>query len=60
MGNKAIDLRVSSLPTIYGEKIVMRLLDKSNFMFSNEKLGLSENDLKKYKRMISKPYGILF
>ncbi len=60
VGNKAIDLRVSSLPTIYGEKIVMRLLDKSNFMFSNEKLGLSENDLKKYKRMISKPYGILF
>ncbi len=54
-----IDIRVSTIPTILGEKIVMRLLDKSNFSMDLEKIGLENDELIKLKRMISSPYGII-
>jgi len=56
---KEIDLRVSSLPTAHGEKIVMRVLDKSTGIYTLEKLGLADENLKRVKENISKPYGII-
>jgi type IV pilus assembly protein PilB len=54
-----IDMRISSLPTVYGEKIVIRLLDRDSFMFSKEDLGFSDHDLKTFNRIIHHPYGII-
>ncbi|AGY76852.1 GspE/PulE family protein [Clostridium autoethanogenum] len=54
-----IDIRVSTIPTILGEKIVMRLLDKSSFSMDLEKIGLENDELTKLKRMIASPYGII-
>ncbi len=56
---KIVDIRVSSLPTIYGEKIVLRLLDSSTGLKSVDQLGFSEQSLSKFKTMIERPYGIL-
>lgn len=56
---KDIDLRVSTVPTISGEKIVMRILDKSNFSMELQKIGLENEDLLKLARMLSNPYGII-
>ncbi len=57
--DKEIDLRISTLPTVYGEKIVLRILDKSNFNFTKEGLGFSEDNLNKLNKMIAQPYGML-
>ncbi|QXE19800.1 GspE/PulE family protein [Clostridium sp. 001] len=54
-----IDIRVSTIPTILGEKIVMRLLDKSSFSMDLEKIGLENDELMKLKRMVASPYGII-
>ncbi|MBP1927339.1 type IV pilus assembly protein PilB [Sedimentibacter acidaminivorans] len=54
-----IDLRISTLPTVYGEKIVIRILDKSNFNFTKEGLGFSQDNLNKLNNMIAQPYGML-
>ena len=54
-----IDLRISTLPTVYGEKIVLRILDKSNFNFTKEGLGFSQSNLNKLDNMIAQPYGML-
>ena len=59
VGNKMIDLRVSAIPTLYGEKIVMRILDRSSLMLDLTKLGFGEDPLKKYLRGIESPYGII-
>jgi len=56
---KDIDLRVSTLPTIYGEKVVIRILNKSSFLYSKEELGLSHEDIKKFNSIVSNPYGII-
>ncbi|HYE84221.1 MAG TPA: GspE/PulE family protein [Clostridia bacterium] len=56
---KDIDLRVSTLPTIYGEKVVIRILNKSSFLLSKEELGLNPEDIKKFNRIVSNPYGII-
>ena len=56
---KNIDLRISTAPTMWGEKIVMRLLDKSNFSLNLSTLGLDSLDMSKIKRITSKPYGII-
>ena len=56
---KPIDLRVASLPTIYGEKIVLRILDKSSSLMSLEELGFSEDILDIYARSFTKPYGTI-
>jgi type IV pilus assembly protein PilB len=59
MLNKNIDLRVSSLPTVFGEKIVMRILDKSNLNIDLTKLGFDEASLKKLIRAVEMPYGMM-
>jgi type IV pilus assembly protein PilB len=57
--NKEVDLRVSSLPTIFGEKIVMRILDKSGVVLDLKKLGFEEDDLERFSRIIGTPYGMI-
>lgn len=57
--DRNIDLRVSTAPTMWGEKIVMRLLDKSSFNLSFNTLGIEDEDMEKMQAIISKPYGIL-
>jgi type IV pilus assembly protein PilB len=57
--NKAIDFRVSSLPTIYGEKIVLRILDKSSAMVPLENLGFLSDTLALFNNVISQPYGMI-
>lgn len=59
VGEKMIDLRVSVIPTLYGEKVVMRILDRSSLMLDLTKLGFSEDSLKKYNAAIETPYGIV-
>ncbi|MBF0320662.1 MAG: type IV-A pilus assembly ATPase PilB [Nitrospirae bacterium] len=54
-----IDFRVSTLPVIYGEKIVMRLLDKSNLQLDLTKLGFLQKQLDDFQEALSKPYGML-
>jgi len=56
---RTIDLRVSSLPTIYGEKIVMRILDKGNLNIDLNKLGFQEQALKDFLYAIAQPYGMV-
>ena len=56
---REVDLRISSLPTIYGEKIVARLLDKDRDRISVEQIGLRGSDLEKYKKMIRSKNGVL-
>jgi len=56
---KDIDVRVSILPTIYGEKIVMRLLDKTGFDFNLTSLGFPKENLGVFKKMINQPYGMV-
>lgn len=56
---KEIDFRVSVLPTLFGEKIVMRLLDKENLKLDMTKLGLESDSLRKLEKAILKPYGMI-
>jgi len=56
---REIDLRVSSMPTVLGEKIVMRVLDKSNLSLDFKKLGFREDDLAAVKAMLESPYGMI-
>lgn len=57
--DKDIDLRVSTLPTVYGEKIVARLLDKSGMRLSRNNIGLSAEDMQKYERLIKIKNGVI-
>jgi type IV pilus assembly protein PilB len=57
--SRDLDFRVSCLPTLWGEKIVLRLLDKSKLMLDMTKLGFEQESLDKFKRNIAKPYGIV-
>ncbi|NLJ50361.1 MAG: Flp pilus assembly complex ATPase component TadA [Candidatus Atribacteria bacterium] len=57
--NRTIDFRVSSLPTIFGEKIVMRILDKSSLLLNLDRLGFEPDDLQRFYRMIERPYGMV-
>jgi len=56
---KELDFRVSTVPTLYGEKIVLRLLDKENLRLDMTKLGFEPESLKKFERSILKPYGMV-
>jgi type IV pilus assembly protein PilB len=58
-GTKEIDFRVSVLPTLFGEKIVMRLLDKDKLMLDMTKLGFESQSLRKLETAISKPWGMV-
>ncbi len=57
--NREMDFRVSVLPTIFGEKVVLRLLDKSNLQLDMTKLGFDERALKDFKEAIYKPFGMV-
>ncbi len=56
---REIDLRVSSMPTVLGEKIVLRVLDKSNLSFDLRLLGVQEADMQAIEAMLRSPYGML-
>jgi type IV pilus assembly protein PilB len=57
--NKEMDYRVSVLPTLFGEKIVLRLLDKENLMLDMTRLGFEQDSLTKFEKAIFKPYGMV-
>ncbi len=59
IAGKPIDLRVSTLPTIYGEKVVMRILDKSNLQIDLMKFGFEQEALAKFLTAIESPYGLV-
>ena len=59
MGNKEIDLRVSTYPTLRGEKVVMRILDKSSVVYGLEELGFPDDTLQNFSKLIRKPNGII-
>jgi general secretion pathway protein E len=56
---KEIDLRVSTLPTLYGESVVLRILDRSSIVVNLESLGFPEDILEQFERLITKPYGMI-
>lgn len=58
-GNKEIDFRVSSIPTIYGENIVLRLLDSSSALVPLEDVGFSKENLAMFNKLIAKSHGII-
>ncbi|HSB27094.1 MAG TPA: type IV-A pilus assembly ATPase PilB, partial [Pyrinomonadaceae bacterium] len=57
--SRELDFRVSTLPTLFGEKVVLRLLDKQNLMLDMTKLGFEPESLTKFQRNIGKPYGMV-
>jgi type IV pilus assembly protein PilB len=58
-GRKDVDMRVSSLPTIFGEKIVARLLDRENLQIDLTKLGFEPESLEAFRKAITRPWGII-
>ncbi len=56
---REIDLRVSTIPTVLGEKVVMRILDKRTALVGIDRLGLMGEDIQRFEGLISKPYGII-
>lgn len=59
MENKEINVRASTMPTIYGENVVLRLLDMSAGVYSLKRLGMWQEDMDKIESMIIKPYGMI-
>ena len=59
IGNRKVDFRASSLPTIHGENVVLRILDKSQALVTIDKLGYTEHNFNLIKRMVKKPEGII-
>ena len=57
--SRELDFRVSTLPTLFGEKVVLRLLDKDKLMLDMAKLGFEPESLEKFKRAIANPYGMV-
>jgi len=57
--SRELDFRVSTLPTLFGEKVVLRLLDKENLMLDMTKLGFEAESLTKFQRNIVKPFGMV-
>ena len=58
IGSKEIDYRVSSLPTLYGEKVVLRILDQSNLNVDMTKLGFEKDQVENFKDGINRPFGM--
>lgn len=58
-GGRAVDLRFSSLPGLYGEKVVLRVLDKNQSILDIEKLGMHDNNLATFKRLLDRSYGLI-
>lgn len=59
IADRNVDIRVSTLPTALGERVVMRLLDKSNVLLSLTDLGMTDRDLGIFKKLIKAPHGII-
>jgi type IV pilus assembly protein PilB len=59
LNNAPVDLRVAVLPTMFGESVVMRVLDRGNVQLSLDRIGLREDDLEKVRGLINKPNGIV-
>ncbi len=59
VGGKSVDLRVATLPTVYGEKVVIRVLDKSSVLLRLEDLGFLEEAYKSFEGAFTKPYGAI-
>ncbi len=59
VGGNPVDLRVAVLPTMWGESVVMRVLDRSNVELSLERIGFREDDLARFRKLIQKPNGIV-
>ncbi len=57
--SRELDFRVSTLPTLFGEKVVLRLLDKEKLMLDMSKLGFEEESLTKFQKAIANPYGMV-
>jgi general secretion pathway protein E len=60
LGQREVDLRISTVPTSYGERSVLRLLDKSTGLFALNELGLWEEDLKKFDSLLNRSHGVIF
>jgi len=60
LGEREVDLRISTVPTSYGERSVLRLLDKSTGLFALNELGLWEDDLKKFDSLLNRSHGVIF
>ena len=58
-GGKEIDIRVSTLPTYFGERVVLRLLMKESILYSTKELGLLPEDYRKFMKLIGSPHGII-
>ena len=56
---RTVDLRINTLPTVYGEKVVLRLLDKTNLFTDINDLGFDEGELEKFERTIMRPHGMM-
>ena len=59
IGGKEFDFRVSSLPTVFGEKFVIRILDKTSFQFTRADLGFTDDENKLVDKMLARPHGII-
>ena len=59
VGGKDIDFRVSTCPTVHGENVVLRILDRSSMRMELDSLGFSPQDLKTFEELINRPYGII-
>jgi len=59
IGGKEYDFRVSTLPTVFGEKFVIRILDKTSFHFTREDLGFTESENAVVDKMLARPHGII-
>jgi general secretion pathway protein E len=59
IGDKDIDIRVSTIPTAFGERVVLRLLDKTNILLRVSELGMPEHQLGRFDRLIRSPHGII-
>ncbi len=60
LGQREIDLRISTVPTSFGERSVLRILDKSTGLFQLNELGLWEDDLKKFDSLLNRSHGVIF
>jgi general secretion pathway protein E len=59
MSNREIDFRISTVPTLFGESLVMRILDRSTLVFDLQKLGFPDDILSQYSELITQPYGMI-
>ncbi|MFQ5835710.1 MAG: GspE/PulE family protein, partial [bacterium] len=59
IGDREVDIRVSTFPILYGEKLVMRLLDKEKISLGLEELGFIPDELSKFEKVLKRPYGMI-